>query len=163
MIDIEENSIFISNDDKVLEMKFIYDEFVWIMNSREMVIDKNDLAFYEELHTIMNNNYVFGLDYCYKDSNKLIWLSDQFCDFEDIDSLNRINRLIIDRLDDRFLIRIHNPFCENNNINKSYYVVSFSPLFNGYYSRNMESGISLQDDFCLMYQKLLRDKRHVLK
>lgn len=163
MISIEGNSVLINNDETILEMKFISDEFVWMMNSKEMIIDHNNLYFYEELFEIMNNNYTFGNVHCYKDSDKLVWLSDQFCDLDDIDSLSRINRLIIDRLEDKFLIRIHNPFFEENNINKSYYVVSFSPLFNGYYSRNEKNGLSLQDEFCLMYQKLLRDKRHVLK
>ena len=156
------DSIIINNNDKTLEMKFISDEFVWLLNTDEIIIDYNIGMFYEELNAVMNNDYIFdGNIPCYKDKNKLVWLSDQYCDVSDEESLSRVNRLIIERKGSSFLIKIYNPFFEENNIKRSYYVISFSPLFNGYYSRNIESGLSLQDDFCLMYQNILECKKHV--
>lgn len=164
MISIEEDSVFVSDKKNILEMKFIADEFVWILNSNEIIISSKDEIFYEELNNIMNNSYVFqdGIP-SYKDNNKLIWLSDCYCDIEDKESLSRINRLVIERRYDYFLIKVYNPFFESVGIKKIYNVISFSPLFNGYYSGNINSGFSLQDDFCLMYQKILRCKKHVLK
>ena len=154
------DSVYIN---EVLELKFVADEFVWILNTKEFIIDSDSGLFYEELCSIMNNNYVFGNNICFKDNDRLVWLSDGYCDIEDEDSLSRVNSLIIEKRNDSFLIKIYNPFLEENNINRSFYLVCFSPLNNGYFSKNISSGLSLQDDFCLMYQRLLSTKRHVLK
>lgn len=163
MISIENDSVFVSDGKFILEMKYIADEFVWMINNDSIIIDCSNSILYDELCRIMNNNYFFQNNIpCYKDNNKLIWLSDQYCDIEDKDSLSRINRLMIERRDDKFYIKVYNPFFEKNNIKRLYYTIIFSPLFNGYYSKNIDSGLSLQDDFCLMYQRLLRSKKHVL-
>lgn len=151
-----------NNDDLVIEMFFIADEFVWIINSNNIVIDK-DNEFYNYISRIMNNNYVFqsGIP-SMKNDFVLVWLSDQYCDIENSDELDRINRLVIEKYEDYFIIRVVNPFLEKMNINRKNYMISFSPLFNGYFSRNVDSGLSLQDDFCIMYQNI-RNKGRVLK
>lgn len=151
-----------NNDDLVIEMFFIADEFVWIINSNNIVIDK-DNEFYNYISRIMNNNYVFqsGIP-SMKSDFVLVWLSDQYCDIENSDELDRINRLVIEKYDNYFIIRVVNPFLEKMNINRKNYMISFSPLFNGYFSRNVDSGLSLQDDFCIMYQNI-RNKGRVLK
>ena len=151
-----------NNDDLVIEMFFIADEFVWIINSNNIVIDK-DNEFYNYISRIMNNNYVFqsGIP-SMKNDFVLVWLSDQYCDIENSDELDRINRLVIEKYDNYFIIRVVNPFLEKMNINRKNYMISFSPLFNGYFSKNVDSGLSLQDDFCIMYQNI-RNKGRVLK
>ena len=151
-----------NNDDLVIEMFFIADEFVWIINSNNIVIDK-DNEFYNYISRIMNNNYVFqsGIP-SMKSDFVLVWLSDQYCDIENSDELDRINRLVIEKYEDYFIIRVVNPFLEKMNINRKNYMISFSPLFNGYFSKNVDSGLSLQDDFCIMYQNI-RNKGRVLK
>lgn len=164
MININQNRVEVIIDNSVLiEMFYIADEFVWILNSKEIIVNK-DNDFYDKLDSIMKNNYVFqnGIP-SKKDDKMLVWLSDQYCNIEDEEELDKINRLIIKRKDNCFVISVFNPFFEKFNINKSSYMISFSPLFNGFYSRNVNSGISLQDDFCLLYQELLNKKERVLK
>ena len=40
------------------------------------------------------------------------------------------------------------------------HVIGFSPLGNGKYTKNIESGLTLQDDFVIMvYQKLLKREK----
>ncbi len=164
MINVIDNKIEIIKDDEVLlEMYFIADEFIWVINACEFVIDKNDEVYYH-IEKIMNNNYIFqdGIP-SMKSNDILIWLSDQYCDIDDDEEINRVNRLIIKRENDSFRICVVNPYLEKNYIYKKNYIISFSPLFNGFYSRNIDSGLSLQDDFCVMYQNLLRRNMHVLK
>ena len=164
MIKIKDNVIEYIEDDKIIiEMFYMADEFVWVLYSKNIIVN-NDCELYEEICKIMNNNYIFQDNIpCFKKKDMLVWLSDQYCDIDDIESVSRVNRLIIKRFNDSFLISVSNPFFEKNNINKSSYLVSFSPLFNGFYSRNIESGLTLQDDFCIMYQNLFDKKRCVLR
>ena len=97
-------------------------------------------TFFDELNEIMNNDYIFqkGVP-SQKNKNKLIWFSDQYCDLEDEDSVKRINRLVIEKLEDTFRISVHNPFLEEMNIKKSIYIIAFSPLYNGYFTRNTKT------------------------
>lgn len=164
MINVNNEVIEYIVDDKIIiQMYYVGDEFVWILHSKNIVIN-NDSELYNELCNIMNNNYIFQDNIpSFKKFDMLVWLSDQYCDVDDIESINRVNRFIIKKLNDSFLISVSNPFCEENNINKNSYLVSFSPLFNGFYSRNLDSGLTLQDDFCMMYHNLLNMNKHVLK
>lgn len=163
MININDDIVEIKNNDLVLiEMFYLADEFIWILKSCDIVIS-NDDEFYFELEKIMNNNYTFDNKYMFKNNELLIWLSDQYCDIDNEEEVNKINRLIIKKEEDRFVISVSNPYMESLNINGKNHVICFSPMGNGYYSRNLESGLSLQDDFCLMYQNLTNIKKHVLK
>lgn len=163
MVYINDEVVFVKDNECVLEMKYVADEFVWIFNSKEMIIEK-DSDFYDSISFIMDNNYIFQENIpSFKNKDLLIWLSDQYCDIEDEDSISRVNRLIIERNDDKFILRVYNPFFEKYNINKSFYMISFSPLFNGFYSRNLDSGLTLQDDFCLIYRSILNSNKHVFK
>ena len=98
-----------------------------------------------------------------KSENKLIWFSDQYCDLEDVDSVKIINRLVIEKLDDTFKISVSNPFLEELNIKKSIYIIAFSPLYNGYFTRNTKTNLTLQDDMATIYQKLLYERGRRLK
>ena len=154
------------NDELVLEQQFHADEFIWVVRSKEPIIlhRENNETFYDELSQIMNNDYIFqsGVP-SLKTQNKLVWFSDQYCDLEDEDSIRRINRLVIERLEDTFTISVSNPFLEELNIKRSTSVIAFSPLFNGYFSRNTKTGLTLQDDMAVIYQKLLHDRSRRLK
>ena len=154
------------NDELVLEQQFHADEFIWVVRSKEPIIlhRENNETFYDELSEIMNNDYTFqsGVP-SLKTQNKLIWFSDQYCDLEDEDSVKRINRLVIKKNDDTFKISVSNPFLEELNIKKSIYIIAFSPLYNGYFTRNTKTNLTLQDDMARIYQKLLHEKGRRLK
>lgn len=154
------------NGNLLLEQQYQADEFLWVIRTKEPIIlhRENNESFFDELNEIMNNDYIFqtGIP-SQKTKNKLVWLSDQYCDLEDEDSLRRINRLVIERLEDTFTISVSNPFLEELNIKRSISVIAFSPLFNGYFSRNTKTGLTLQDDMAVIYQKLLHDRSRRLK
>lgn len=154
------------NGNLLLEQQYHADEFLWVIRTKEPIIlhRENNETFFDELNEIMNNDYIFqtGIP-SQKTKNKLVWLSDQYCNLEDEDSLRRINRLVIERLEDKFTISVSNPFLEELNIKKSISVIAFSPLFNGYFSRNTKTGLTLQDDMAVIYQKLLHDRSRRLK
>lgn len=154
------------NDELVLEQQFHADEFIWVVRSKEPIIlqREGNETFFDELNEIMNNDYIFqkGVP-SQKNENKLIWFSDQYCDLEDEDSVKRINRLVIEKLEDTFRISVHNPFLEEMNIKKSIYIIAFSPLYNGYFTRNTKTNLTLQDDMAVIYQKLLYERGRRLK
>lgn len=154
------------NDELVLEQQFHADEFIWVVRSKEPIIlhRENNETFYDELSEIMNNDYTFqsGVP-SLKTQNKLVWFSDQYCDLEDEDSVKRINRLVIEKNDDTFKISVSNPFLEELNIKKSIYIIAFSPLYNGYFTRNTKTNLTLQDDMATIYQKILHERGRRLK
>lgn len=154
------------NDELILEQQFHADEFIWVVRSKEPIIlhRENNETFYDELSEIMNNDYTFqnGVP-SLKTQNKLVWFSDQYCDLEDEDSIKRINRLVIEKIDDTFKISVSNPFLEELNIKKSIYIIAFSPLYNGYFTRNTKTNLTLQDDMATIYQKLLHERGRRLK
>ena len=118
------------NGELVLEQQYHADEFIWVVRSKEPIIlqREGNETFFDELNEIMNNDYIFqkGVP-SQKNENKLIWFSDQYCDLEDEDSVKRINRLVIEKLEETFRISVHNPFLEEMNIKKSIYIIAFSP------------------------------------
>lgn len=153
------------NENILLEQKYIADEFIWIIYNKQVIINKNENeTFYDELNKIMNNNYIFQKNIpSSKTKEKLIWLSDQYCDLEDEESLSKINRLIIQKINDKFIIKIENPYLEKNNLLKNINIISFSPSGNGYYTKNLDTGLTLQDDISLIYQNLINLKQRILQ
>ena len=154
------------NDELLLEQQYYADEFLWIIRTKEPIIlqRESNETFYDELCEIMNNEYIFqeGIP-TIKTKDKLVWLSDQYCDISDEEALKRINRLVIERINDTFKISVYNPMLEELNVRKNINVIAFSPLFNGYFSRNTKTGLTLQDDMVMIYQKLLHDRTRRLK
>lgn len=168
MIRINDKIVELTNEngELVLEQQYHADEFIWVVRSKEPIIlqREGNETFFDELNEIMNNDYIFqkGVP-SQKSENKLIWFSDQYCDLEDEDSVKRINRLVIEKLEDAFRISVHNPFLEEMNIKKSIYIIAFSPLYNGYFTRNTKTNLTLQDDMATIYQKLLYERGRRLK
>lgn len=150
----------------LLEQQYHADEFIWVIRTKEPIILQRETneTFFDELNEIMNNDYTFqsGVP-SLKTQNKLVWFSDQYCDLEDEDSVKRINRLVIEKINDTFKISVSNPFLEELNIKKSIYIIAFSPLYNGYFTRNTKTNLTLQDDMATIYQKLLHERGRRLK
>ena len=115
--DIEKRKISLMDGDmQIFSMGFFFDEFVWSFKVNFPVVITRDMdsVFYDNLDLIMSGNYSFknnGLSSLR--NGKLIWFSDQMCDFEDIDATDRISRLVIEREDTSFKISMINPFMKN--------------------------------------------------
>ena len=150
---------FIKNDNPVMELSWFFDEFVWMVKSNEPIIitKETDEVFYKNLCDLMNNNYKFYLDskFSFKEENKLQWLSDQYVNLEDMSETDKVNRLIIEKIEDSFLIYIHNPFLSRCGIKKKNYIICFSPLGNGHMVKNVDTGANLQDDIVDLFSKTI--------
>ena len=165
--DIEKKEIKLVHDDKILFlMSFFFDEFVWSFNFSNIVVTRDiDSDFYDNLDSLMNGDYIFnnnGLSSL--ENNKLIWFSDQTCDFEDRESTDRISRLIIERCDESFKLSTVNPFYESLGIKRPM-MVSFSPMGNGYFTRNNLTNSTFQDDVVinLFWKSLYKDNKQYVK
>jgi hypothetical protein len=146
---------FVENDKSVMELSWFYDEFIWTINGVNPVVVTRDTdeTFYMGLYKIMNNDYQYFIDcnLSNKSDNRIQWLSDQCCDLEDKESTDRINILIIERIDESFIIRVENPYLFENGIRRSSYTIAFSPSGNGYMVKNIETGTNFQDDIVSLF------------
>ena len=148
---------FVDEESPIMELTWFFDEFIWIINTNQKIVvtKEVDEVFYNNLNEFMNNHYKFYIDnkLSYKENNKLQWLSDQCVDIEDEDETNRINRLIIERVVDSFVIHVENPYLERMGVSKRSYTIAFSPGGNGYMVINQSTHSNLQDDVVNLYSK----------
>lgn len=157
---LKENNIYlIDNNKKIFETNHIGAEFViCIYTNEEIVITRNfDEHLYINLVQLMNNEYIFdnkGLSS--KIDNEIKWFSDQYCNIDKEEETDMINRFVLKKIDDKIQITCENPYFKRNNIKKSQYVIAFSPNGNGFYSKNVNSGMSFQDDVILSFNNTLK-------
>lgn len=151
-------------DIKLLEIMFIGAELVWIIYTNEpIVIPKDtDEYFYNNLNRIMENDYLFYNKLSSKSENEIIWFADKYCDLSNSKETDFVNRLIIKKENDNYIISVTNPYFEKNNITRVYNAVSFSPAGNGVWSLNKETNATFQDDMVTLYRNtLLKQKKKV--
>lgn len=157
----KDRSLLFTHEDKVvMELKWFHDEFMWLVCEESIVITReSDEVFYMQLNALMNNDYQFFIDskLSNKSDNRIEWLSDQYCDLEDKDSTDKVNRLIIERVNETFVIKIENPYLKENGINRSSYAVAFSPAGNGYMVKNIETGTNFQDDIVSLFSNTMNN------
>lgn len=106
----------------------------------------------------MNNSYEFPHKYSKKSEDELIWLSEQCYNIDDKDECDMVSRLIIKRINGEFYISYSNPFFEKYAIDREG-IVSFSPAGNGFLSKNIETGLTLQDDMIKIFYNTLYGKK----
>lgn len=147
------------NGEKILELGFFADEFVFnfFTNMPITISEFDDMFLYHNLKNIMDNDYDFQNKLSSK-KDKLIWFSDQYCNLEDKDETDRVNRLIIREDDNKLVLSFYNPYFEQNNINRSLAIIAFSPGCNGQISRNIVTGMNLQDDVVIAFQNIFNEK-----
>ena len=128
-----------------------------------MCSDDDDI--YNGIDLFMSQSYVFGNELLKnsKTEDKLVWFSDCYYDPDDSWSVDSVSCLTIEKKDDSYEITCSKKLDELiNRVNKSY-CISFSPAGNGKFSRNTNTGLTLQDDFVLMVYRPLLEKNKVLK
>ena len=157
----DKNKIEVINDEgvKVLELGFIADEFVWILYTKDPIVltEEDDAFLYANLVSLMNNEYRFATNISKKEENKIVWLSDESGDVEDEEITKEINRLLIEWKENQFYISFQNPYLDALNIKKTYSLISFSPSGNGIWSRNVNSGLTFQDDMVFLFQNVMSE------
>lgn len=154
----EQKLCVIDNEKKLLETGSTGGEFIIVLYTDKMItITRNiDEYLYMNLVQIMNNQYFFdnnGLSY--KNDEEIVWFSDQYCDIEDEKQTEMVNRLVIKRIDDKIQITCKNPYFNRENIKKPQNIIAFSSGGNGFYSRNIDSGLSFQTDIKLAFNDIL--------
>lgn len=149
----------IENGQKLLETGRVGAEFVIYLYTDNPITITQDLDeyLYSNLNQLLENEYVFATNgLSYKKDNMIVWFSDQYCDIEDEYEVSKVNRLILKKIDDGIQIGYKNPFFEMNNIKRyRLNMVAFSPAGNGFYSRNIDNGLSFQDDIFRAFYKTL--------
>lgn len=159
--DLNNKKIYIIDNEQILlKTGRVGAEFaIYLYTKTPIVITKElDECLYLNLKSLLENNYVFNNEpLSYQTDNKIVWFSDGYCDMEDEEETNRVSRLIIENIDNQIQLSYENPFYEKYNIKRDG-AIAFSPAGNGFYSRNINTGLSFQDDiFMAFYKTLIKD------
>ena len=165
---IKEKTIYFydENDEEIMYIDHTTDECIWFFNSDRLVTINLDDELYELLNNLMDNTYQFINNdlICFKDQNKLIWYSDCYYNPDDEWSMQSVSCITIERKDKCFEIKPSKKLDEKINRKNKIYGICFSPAGNGKYSKNINTGLTLQDDFVtLIYHKLLENKKELKK
>jgi len=165
---IKDKTVYFYDDNNNLIMYIDYstDELIWYFNTNEVIKITEDMELYSLINNFMNQDYIFNdeLLQSYKDKNKLIWYSDCYYNPNDEWSVDSVSCLNIERKDNHFNVWCTKKLYERINKKEKTHCIGFSPLMNGVFSRNVNTGSTLQDDFSTMiYQPLIKNKTKMLK
>ena len=153
-------SFFDENDNEIMYIDYPNDECVWFFKSSEVLIIAEDEELYEPLISLFLEQYEFNNNselVSYKNDNELVWYSDCYYNPDDEWSKNNVSYLKIVFTNNTFKIKCIKPLYDIIDKKNKSHVIAFSPLGNGNYSRNINTGLSFQDDFVIkVYQKLLQ-------
>lgn len=150
-------------NEKVMYIDYSTDECAWYFHDSSEITITKDMELFGLLENIMRQQYRFNNDELllnYKDNNKLVWYSDCYYNPDDEWSINNVSCLTINYLNGTFILKCIKPLndifgkidCPN--------IIVFSPLGNGKYAKNINSGLTLQDDIVMMvYQELLKKEK----
>lgn len=156
---LETKQIFlVDNENILLQTGKIGAEFIiYLYTDTEITITKElDEYLYMNLKQILENEYIFHeSNLSYKKNDTIIWFSEQYCDIEDKEQTDRVNRLIIKNIDNQIKISFENPYCKKYSIKRKQNIIVFSPCGNGLYSKNINTGLTFQDDIVYAFYKTL--------
>jgi hypothetical protein len=157
---IKDKTIYFYDDEgnEMMYINYSTDECIWYFQSESIINITKDMELYNLLNNFMNNNYAFSDDVLqnYQDENNLIWYSDCYYNPDDEWSMASVSCLHIVRKDACFEIRCTKKLDEIIDRSHKTHGICFSPLGNGKYSQNLQTGLTLQDDFITcIYQPLL--------
>jgi hypothetical protein len=147
----------------IMYIDYSTDECIWYFYNSEVITITKDMDLFELLKNIISQQYKFNEDEIlksYKSDNKLIWYSDCYYNPDDEWSRNSVSYLKIEYIDCVFKLKCTKPLDSMINRKEKSHVIAFSPLGNGKYTKNIKSGLTLQDDFVTMvYQELLKREK----
>ena len=155
----ETKQIYITDNNKILlSTDHIGAEFIISISTDNPIIITKELdeCLYLNLKQILENEYLFNNNnLSYQKDNVIVWFSDQYCDIEDQEQTDKVNRLILEKEENQIKISVTNPYYKKNNIKKSYSIIAFSPCGNGFSSKNINTGQTFQDDIVWTFYKTL--------
>ena len=155
--------INVDTNEMVMYIDYPTDECIWYFNNSELITITKDMDLFELLKNIISQQYKFNEDEIlksYKSDDKLIWYSDCYFNPDDEWSRNSVSYLTIEYIDGVFKLKCTKPLDNIIDRKEKSHVIAFSPLGNGKYTKNIESGLTFQDDFVIMvYQELLKRKK----
>ena len=157
---IVDKTIYFYNQDgiEIMYIDYSTDECIWHFSSSDVIKITSNNVLYPMLVQFMNQNYRFFNEVLEnkKDDSKLVWFSDCYFNPDDRYSVASVSSLNIEYKDDVFYVWCNK---ELDNIIKrpcQYHSICFSPCGNGQYSRNVDTGLTLQDDFVsIVYHSLI--------
>lgn len=140
------------------------DECILGIETSEKIIINEDDELYSLLEDFMSQKYQFGNEYLQssKTDNKLIWYSDCYYNPDDEYSVANVSCLNIEKVDNHYEIWATKELDKMLNRKTKCYGICFSPCGNGQYTKNIETGLTLQDDFVIMVYAKLRTKNKLL-
>lgn len=156
---------FYENEEEIMYIDHSTDECIWFFNSSNIIKVEKGSELFDLLNNFMSNNYLFSNDELKnsKDETSLTWYSDCYYNPDDEWSLASVSCLHIKKEDDIILIWPTKKLDEMLERKNKTYGICFSPAGNGKYSKNINTGTFMQDDFItIVYQKLL-ERHKVLK
>ena len=156
---------FDDEDNQIMYMDYSTDECLWYFNSENIITITPDMELYNLLDSFMSNYYEFNDDilFNYKDANQLIWYSDCYYNPDDEWSVSSVSCLHIERKQSCFKIWCTKELDKIIDRPNKFYGICFSPLGNGKYSKNIVTGLTLQDDFVTQIYQPLLYKNKLLK
>ena len=147
----------------IMYIDYPTDECIWYFSDSNEITIKDDMELFEPIKELMIQQYIFKEDEVlksYKKNNKLVWYSDCYYKPDDEWSKNSVSYLTIEYIDGIVKIKCTKPLDEMIDRKDKSHVIGFSPLGNGKYTKNIETGLTLQDDFVIMvYQELLKREK----
>ncbi len=156
---------FFSNetDEIVMYIDYPIDECIWCFsNSDEIYLSKSEELF-ELIKELMSQQYIFNDNAVlksYKDNNKLVWYSDCYYNPDDEWSRNSVSYLTIIYEDNAIRLKCTKLLDEMIERKDKSHVIAFSPSGNGKFAKNINTGMTLQDDFVInVYQELLKKEK----
>ena len=147
----------------IMYIDYPTDECIWYFNDSKEIIITEEMEIFEPIKQLMLQEYVFYGDEVlksYKDDNRLVWYSDCYYNPDDEWSRNNVSFLIIIYENPVIKLKCINPLDEIMDRKNRSHVIAFSPLGNGKYTKNVKTGMTLQDDFVVcVYQELLKHNK----
>lgn len=156
-------SFFDNSDNEIMYIDYPTDECIWYFNNSEVITITKDMELFELLKALMSQQYEIDKNeilHSYKNNNKLVWYSDCYYNPDDEWSRNSVSYLTIEYVNGVYKMKCTKPLDEIIDRKNKSHVIVFSPLGNGRYAKNIETGMTLQDDFVQqVYQKLIKNEK----
>lgn len=163
IIDNGRISFFDDQNNEIMYMDYLTDEFVWFFSDSNTIIVKDGEELFNFLKIIMEQQYIFNdseLLKSYKKNNKLVWYSDCYYNPDNEYSIKQVSYLNIEYVDNCFKVWCIKPLDDVIDRKQKSHCICFSPLGNGKYTKNIKTGLTLQDDFVNnVYHKLLQSTK----
>ena len=156
-------SFFDNGDNEIMFIDYPADECIWYFNNSEVITITEDMELFELLKALMSQQYEFDKNeilHSYKNNNKLVWYSDCYYNPDDEWSINSVSYLTIEFIDGIYKLKCTKPLDEIIDRKNKSHVIGFSPAGNGKHTRNIKTGLTLQDDFVInVYHELMRKEK----